>query len=600
MRGEEREVNIFNMSFLDVLCCTVGALIFILFIQTLRTRDMVERQQLEKTITKLEDAKAELLLTEEAEEQLTKQMKQMQNDFNDVQVNIVAARKEKEELEKEFQAAVDELEQIRVTAKKEKEELEEEKEKLIEEKETLTEEKETLVVEKEALEEEKQKLAKEKEELESELVVAMDRLEEVREELQERDDTIQQLVQELQEPNLPEVAFVDLTTQDPNAVDEAGKSMESQKTAHGQYLLGNLETRSIVCSADGIYLGMSRKAIPINDNPDLRPLFQQFLRFHDPKQEGLWQTIWGDGADAANMSMDLRASGRAIIGQGLITRPEENMNDAQQRATLEQLEIVAIDTDGDSLAETRFEDADGDGRLDLKRVNVDSDDFHEELYLDYNESGRQWARLLVDTDGDNEYDLLFQDTEPTDSDFEMKYVLPNLQTGTAVFRYQDSNNDGIWDVKEENIDMSNPQWEKRYLLFNPTAQRWEAISVDANGDGQPDILWRDTDMSNDDWEEKYVDENSDGQWDIYWKDLDPRDNDWEAKLTAFDAEKNVWQQCELDTDASGKFDTMLKDTDGDGEWDEESPIVDTEQESTKTTESTDSTETTETQTPTEQ
>ncbi|MBN2315646.1 MAG: hypothetical protein JXM79_17090 [Sedimentisphaerales bacterium] len=568
MRGEEREVNIFNMSFLDVLCCTVGALIFILFIQTLRTRDMVERQQLEKTVTKLEDAKAELLRTEQAEEQMREQFRQMKEDFNDVQDNITAAKKEKEELKKEYQAAVDELEQIRITAKKEKEELEEEKKELMEEKNQLVEE--------------KTELAKEKEELESELVVAMDRLEEVREELKERDDTISKLVKELQEPNLPEVAFVDLSAKDPNAIDEAGKSMESQKTAHGQYLLGNLETQSIVCSSEGIYLGMSRRAIPINDNPDLGPLFRQFLRFHDPKQEGLWQTVWGNGEAAANMSMNLRASNRAIIGQGLIPRPEEYRAEAQQKATQEQIEMVALDTDNDGFKETRFEDADGDGRLDLKRVNMDNDEFYEELSLDYNEQRRQWARLLVDTDGDNEYDLLLQDTDPTDSDYEMKYLLPNLQTGSAVFRYEDSNNDGIWDAKEENIDMSNPYWEKRYLLFKPTAQRWEAVSVDANGDGQADILWRDTDMSNDDWEEKYVDEDGDGQWDVYWKDLDPRDNDWEAKLTQFNAENNIWQQCELDTDASGKFDTMLKDTDGDGEWDEETPIVDSDTESTET------------------
>ena len=85
MRGEERSVNIFNMSFLDVLCCTVGALIFILFIQTLRTRDMVERQELEKTVTKLDEAKAELVKTEKAEEQLQLKFRQLQENFLDVQ-----------------------------------------------------------------------------------------------------------------------------------------------------------------------------------------------------------------------------------------------------------------------------------------------------------------------------------------------------------------------------------------------------------------------------------------------------------------------------------------------------------------------------------
>ena len=545
IRGEERNVNIFNMSFLDVLCCTVGALIFILFIQTLRTRDMVERQELDRTVTKLDEAKAELLKTEQAEKQLQEQFRQMQENFKDFQSDIAAAKKEKEELERELKEAVEQLEQIRATAK----------------------------IEKEKLETEKEELEKEKQDLESELTVAMVRLDEIREELKEKDNTILKLVKELKEPNLPEVAFVDLSEKDPNAIDAAGQAMESQKTAHGQYLLGNLETRSIVCVAEGIYLGMSRKAIPIRNNPDLGPLFRQFLRFHGPKQEGLWQTIWGDGAASANLSLEMRTSGSALIGQGLILRPEAFMDDAQQKATDQQVEFVTLDTDGDGFEETRFEDADGDGVLDLKRVNVDSDHFHEELYLDYSPERRQWARLLVDSDGDNEYDLLFQDAQPMDLDYEIKYILPNLQTGSAVFRYEDSNNDGIWDTKEENIDMSNPYWEKRYLLFKPDAQRWEAISVDTNGDGRADILWRDTDMANDDWEEKFVDQNGDGQWDVYWKDLDPRDNDWEARLTQPKAESDIWQQCELDTNASGKFDTLLKDTDGDGEWDEEQPIT---------------------------
>lgn len=550
-RGEERQVNIFNMSFLDVLCCTVGALIFILFIQTLLTRDMVERQELEATVTKLDEAKVELEKTEKAE-------KELQEGYKKVQDDIAAAKEEKEELESELKVAVDRLDEFRVAAKEQKEELESE-----------------LKVATDRLEEFRVAAREEKDELESELKVAMDRLEEIREELKEKDDTILRLVKELKEPNLPDTAaFVGLSRKDPNVREATGRAMESQKTAHGQYLLGNLETRSIVCVAEGLYLGVSRKAIPIRNNPDLGPLFRQFLRFHDPKQEGLWQTIWGDGAVAANASLEMRVSEGASIGRGLVLRPEAFMEDAQRRATSEGVLVVTLDTDEDGLDETRFEDTDGDGKLDLKRVNIDSDEFFEEIYLDYAEQRRQWARLLVDSDGDNEYDLLYHDTQPEDSDYEVKYVLPNLQTGSAVFRYEDGNNDGIWDTKEENIDMTNPHWEKRYLLFKTDARRWEVISVDTNGDGKADVLWRDTDMSNDDWEEKFVDENGDGTWDIYWKDLDPRDNDWEAKLTQPKAEVDIWQQCELDTNSSGTFDTMLKDTDGDGEWDEELPIPD--------------------------
>jgi uncharacterized membrane-anchored protein YhcB (DUF1043 family) len=548
VRGEDQEVNIFNMSFLDVLCCTVGALIFILFIQTLRTRDMVERRELETTVTKLDEAKAELARTESAEEKLQENFQAMQVNFQTLQENyknvqndIAAAKQEKETLENELKTAMSRLEEIRVTA------------------------------------------AKEKKELESELAVAKDRLDEVREELKEKDVTILKLVKELEAPRPPQAADLSLPRADPNAP-TVGRALESQKTAHGQYLLGNLETRSIVCTAAGLYLGTSRVAIPIEDNPDLEPVFREFLRFYDPRQEGLWQTVWGNGTVAANVSTQLRATRGASIGQGLILHPETFMEDAQQRATVEKIGMVTLDTDGDGFKETRFEDTNGDGRLDLKRVNMDNDDFFEEVYLDYNAQRRLWGRLLVDSEGDNEYDLLLQDTNPTDSDYEVKYVQPNLETGSAVCRYEDGDNDGFWDSKEENIDMSNPYWEKQYLLFKPEAQRWGAVSVDTNGDGKVDVLWRDTDMSNDDWEEKFVDEDGDGKWDVYWKDLDPRDNDWEARLTQPKGEDDIWEQCELDTNGDGTFDTLLKDTDGDGRWDEELPISGSQTEPAKTEE----------------
>ena len=202
-------------------------------------------------------------------------------------------------------------------------------------------------------------------------------------------------------------------------------------------------------------------------------------------------------------------------------------------------------------------------------LNVDSDPFFEEVSLGYDAAARQWNRALVDSDGDNLYDVLYQDTVLTDSDYEVKYVLPNLQTGNAVFRYEDSDNDGVWDVKLENTDMTNKVWENTYTQFDPNYKRWGAVFTDSNGDGKPDVMWRDTDMTNDDWEEKLEDLNGDGVWDVRWQDLDPRDNDWEARFTQRKGNTEVWQQCELDSDADGVFDVKLVDTNGDGQWDEE-------------------------------
>src|SRR4030042_3391488 len=126
MRGEYKQPNIFSRSFLDVLCCTVGALIFILFIQTLRTRDRVERRELEKTTTKLDEAKAELAGTEDAQKRLQGDFRQLQEDYKQVQDDIAAAKQEKVQMENDLKAVMVRLEEPRAAAKKEKEELESE------------------------------------------------------------------------------------------------------------------------------------------------------------------------------------------------------------------------------------------------------------------------------------------------------------------------------------------------------------------------------------------------------------------------------------------------------------------------------------------
>ena len=88
-RGEDQEVAVFSMSFLDVFCCTVGALIFILFIQVLRTRDMVERQELESTLAKLEEA--------------DRIYEQSQHEYEKLQEDIETAKTEKARLAKDLE-----------------------------------------------------------------------------------------------------------------------------------------------------------------------------------------------------------------------------------------------------------------------------------------------------------------------------------------------------------------------------------------------------------------------------------------------------------------------------------------------------------------
>jgi cell division protein FtsB len=481
-RTQSEEVSVFNMSFLDVFCCTVGALIFMLVIQVLQTRDLVERELLEETNRKLAAAQDELQRTEARRDR---------------------TREELADLEEQLTAS---------------------KEALAESRTELSTTKETV---------------------------------------KEQDKTIEELLEKIRDPSRALPA---------NLAGLGGEgrgtsAMEAQKSARGKFLLGNLETAAIVCTSDGLYLGMSRELLPLHDTDVARAAFRQFLRYHDPRQEGLWRTAWKNGATSYNSSLRLQALEQASIGEGLVVAKDAAFGQANR--LLKKGVTLTLDLDGDGTKETEYEDTNDDGVPDVMRVNTDSDEFMEEVHLDHDTATGTWTRRLVDTDGDDKYDLLLQDAVPGDDDFEVKFLLPNLQTGTAVFRYEDTDNDGTWDIKLENVDLTNDVWEKTYTLFEQSSQRWTVILVDADADGRHDVMWRDTDTSNDDWEEKSVDLDGDGEWDVRWRDLDPRDNDWEAKFTERVGTTDVWKRCEIDSDADGAFDAMLVDADGDGKWDGE-------------------------------
>jgi hypothetical protein len=470
-RGEEEEVSIFNMSFLDVFCCTVGALIFLLLILVLITKDMVEKKDLEDVQKSLAEARHDLQETEKARDK-------MQEEFASIRGKVDVARHE----------------------------------------------------------------------------------------IRARDRRIEQLVSQLRDPGeaSPESLLSDLPASALLSGDRSGRQRESQKPSQGKFLLGNLETRSIVCTSDGLYLGRSRKPL-LRHYQDLDRVFRQFLRYHDAAQEGLWRTSWGQATASYKLSLELERDQKAYTGQGLVVHKEAAWPEAAAGTAR-----VDVDQDGDQVKETRFEDTDGDGTLDVKRVNTDRDPFFEETYMSYDGALNQWRQVLVDTDGDDEYDLLLKDRDPSDGDYETRYVMPNLDTGNAVEQYEDRDNDGVWDIKFENTDLSNDTWERTYAMFDANHQRWGALLLDTNEDGNPDVLWRDTNMQNDDWEEKLVDTDNDGKWDVRWQDLDPRDSDWEAKFTEPKGTDDIWLRCEADSDADGEFDTLLVDRDGDGSWDEES------------------------------
>lgn len=53
--------------------------------------------------------------------------------------------------------------------------------------------------------------------------------------------------------------------------------------------------------------------------------------------------------------------------------------------------------------------------------------FTKNFILDDSKQRQRWARLLIDTDGDNAYDLLFQDPQSSDSDYEVRISLESFK-----------------------------------------------------------------------------------------------------------------------------------------------------------------------------
>ena len=518
-RGEAKEVEIFNISFLDVFCCAVGALLFILFVLTVDKRDSVKMRS---------DMK-------------TEDMKQVARQLVTAQSKIAQIEEVRDELEQEIRKLDAQIEDSS-----------QDKEELVEE----------LAVAKERIEEVNKQLAEATEELETEKKTV--------EQLAERLTVLQKSEKEVE----PAPKTIDPDRGNIGPGQGIGPAFELPRAATGYSLLGNLELQAIVATQDGLFLGTSETALPVKDNPDLRAQFRQFLRYHNPKQEGIWRTIvderlLGIYLESSQIANQLEVDESIQIGKGLEVAKDDRFQEAQKTATKEARRVVRVASGRGQPRQIEYVDQDGDGRLDTKRINIDSDRFPEEVYLDFDPTTGRWRRLLVDSEGDNVYNLLLEDVDMTDSDYEVKLLRPNLETRSAVFRYEDTDSDGLWDAKYENLDSLTETWEKKYTRFDVQFKRWGEITVDGNGDGIAEVLWRDTDMSDNDWEEKLVDDNRDGRWDVRWKDAGPADKDWELKFTEPDATAANWRRCELDTDADGIFDVRLVDSNGDAQWDEQ-------------------------------
>ena len=79
MGKRSRDINIVHFSFLDVLFNTIGAIVFIFLIYAVMTNDLVEerntaRQELNKEIKKIEEAKKELTTVQKNEKEAKQEL----------------------------------------------------------------------------------------------------------------------------------------------------------------------------------------------------------------------------------------------------------------------------------------------------------------------------------------------------------------------------------------------------------------------------------------------------------------------------------------------------------------------------------------------
>ena len=547
-RGEEREVQVFNMSFLDVFCCTVGALIFILFIQILRTRDMVERQELERTMSQLTKVRKELGDTEKAQEAMQAQY---------------------QTLRKEVAAAIDERERLQ----QKKDRLEEQVSSLTADALKMSEKMELLQKEIAAATEERDRLQQDKGKLEGQVFSLTDDVSQMGEQI----DTLTDL----------------LAQEEDEADSQASTSMGGSQNSQGvidedvaERLSSNYEAKVITCTPDKIYLGESRVGIPISDRPKFEAALKHFMAYYNEKTEHLWWRQLGDSHFTYGAARAVVQASRPEWGRGLVVdRQEENLPDISKAENGK----LSIDKDGDGKTDVRYTDTNGDGDWDKKEI------FSLMLpvsvrYTSYDDLRKKWKVMDVDTDGDKLFDLKFKDVDTSDDDWEVMYTYPGyanrLIESQSNAKYEDTDKDGMFDTKLINMDPNSTIWDATYTDFNDIYKRWGTLWIDTKpGYGGYEIKLEDTNMQNDSWEKKLVDVDNDRLWDESWIDEDDSDYDWEVvkkkgyknkkdNLTYFEIKlrdtdgDGKWDQRYHDLDHDNTYDMLLKDTNRDGKWDE--------------------------------
>ena len=187
----------------------------------------------------------------------------------------------------------------------------------------------------------------------------------------------------------------------------------------------------------------------------------------------------------------------------------------------------------------RYEDVDGDGVFDDKRIDTNPNpDFWGERLAGFDPDFKRWTERSVDTDGDGAFDLRWRDVDPSDDVWDELWVrgregwardarleAPPGDRRVARREVRDASPTlgYFWRVITS-LDASGRRLRRDRLDDRDGDGRWDARSADTDGDGKWDALW--------------VDSDGDGQWDQRQRGR----------------ERGQWSETLLDADRDGRWD----------------------------------------------
>jgi hypothetical protein len=150
-------------------------------------------------------------------------------------------------------------------------------------------------------------------------------------------------------------------------------------------------------------------------------------------------------------------------------------------------------------AYVKFEDTDRDGCYDIKRVNTDlQDEDWEEVYSDFNPETKTWKTVHFDTNNDGVIDVICKDKDLNNNTYEEKEV--------------DSDTDGVFDALWKDLEPSDADWEAQYLDKDEKSEYWKEAYFDTNGDGLWDAHAINQNLSDETFEILMEDKDQDGKF----------------------------------------------------------------------------------------